>query len=356
MSDPVKTPRISVVIATYNRPESLRHLLTQLAAQTMESSDFEVVVVDDGSRTSLPEISVPYRLTVIRQENQGAAAARHHGAEAAVGDVVMFIDDDMEVPPAVLDAHARVHDRNPLAVVLGWIKTPAGSLMPLFERFHARYLDDLASDVHRGRRTLSGIDVWSGNLSLRRAQYLKVGGFDVTLGQSEDAELGLRLEKDGAAFHVSEEAHTIHHSDHMSLQAWMKRSYRYGRVDLRISRKHPEMRHANPWRYASIVTPVSFPFLGLAIAAPGPAHFVARAVMGVAACLDAMGLESAALSATDLAFGIEFTRGLHDEVGGLAAALREVRHYRKGRPPHDPRDDPQDNPKTAQRIGRIESS
>ena len=164
---------------------------------------------------------------------------------------------------------------------------------------------------------------------MRRSQYLKVGGFDVALGQSEDAELGLRLEKDGVTFYVSEAAYSVHHSDHASLRAWMNRSYRYGRVDLRISRKHPQMRHANPWRYASIVTPLSGPFFGLALAAPGLARVVSRAVMGVATSLDAIGVERAALAGTDLAFGMEYTRGLHDEAGGLAAALRDLRRYRR---------------------------
>jgi len=323
------TPRISVVIATHNRPASIRRLLIELSAQTLPPADFEVIVVDDGSRTPVPEVSVPYRLAVIRQDNRGAAAARHLGAQKAAGEVVLFLDDDMEAPPELLGEHARVHDGDPRAVVLGWIKRPAGAVMPLFERFHARYLDDLASDVHGGKRTMTGIDVYSGNLSMRRSQYLKVGGFDVSLGLSEDAELGLRLENDGARFYVSARAQTLHHSDHVSLAAWLKRTYRYGRIDLRISRKHPKMRHANPWRYTSIVTPASAPFLALALAVPGLAHLVARAVMGIATSLDAVGAEGAALTVTDLAFGMEYTRGLHDESGGLGAALRDLRQFKE---------------------------
>jgi GT2 family glycosyltransferase len=330
--DGVAKPRISVVIATFNRPDTLQRLLIQMAAQTMPPAEFEIVVVDDGSQTTLPEISTPCRLTLIRQQNQGAAAARHCGAVTAMADVVLFLDDDMEVPPVLLDEHARVHDSDARAVVLGWIKCPKGDArLPLFERFHTRYLDEIAREAHQGKRTLTGIDVWSGNLSMRRSQYLKVGGFDAALGLSEDAELGLRLEKDGATFHVSEKAHSLHHSDHVSLHAWMKRTYRYGRIDLRISRKHPEMLHANPWRYASIVTPLSAPFLGLALAVPRAGHLIARAVMGIAMSLDVIGAEGAALAVTDLAFGMGFTRGLHDEAGGFVAAMRDLLRYRRER-------------------------
>jgi glycosyltransferase involved in cell wall biosynthesis len=329
MQNEFTTPRISVVIATYNRPDLAARLLTQLAAQTMAATEFEVVVVDDGSRVAFPEISVPYRLTVLRQENQGAAAARHRGARAASGDVVLFLDDDMEVPNVLLEEHARLHDEDPSAVVLGWIKPSTAGDPPLFERFHARHLDQLAEGVRGGRLTLRGIDVWSGNLSLRRQQYLKVGGFDAELGLSEDAELGLRLEKDGATFHVSEKAHSVHHSDHASLSGWLKRAYRYGGTDLRISRKHPDVRHANPWRYSSVVTPLSLPFLACALAAPRSARVVARGVMAVATSLDAIGMERAALAGTDLAFGMQYARGLRDEVGGLGATVRDLVRYHR---------------------------
>ena len=321
--------RISVVIATYNRPELVTRLLVQLAAQTIAATEFEVVVVDDGSRAALPEIAVPYRLTVLRQENRGASAARNLGGRTAIGDVVLFLDDDMAVPNVLLDEHVRLHDEDPRAVVLGWIKPSGEGDPPLFERFHARHLDQLAEGVRGGRLTLRGIDVWSGNLSMRRQQYLKVGGFDAALGLSEDAELGLRLEKDGATFHVSEKAHSVHHSDHASLSGWLKRAYRYGGTDLRISRKHPDVRHANPWRYSSVVTPLSFPFLACALATPRSARVVARGVMAIATSLDALGMESAALAGTDLAFGMQYARGLRDEIGGLRATMRDLLRFHR---------------------------
>jgi glycosyltransferase involved in cell wall biosynthesis len=320
-------PRLSVVIATYNRPESLHRLLLQLAQQTMALAEFEVIVVDDGSRTSLPQIAAPYRLTVLRQENQGAAVALHLGANAAVADILLIVDDDMEVSPDLLSEHLRLQESDEKAVVLGCIRSPLGTAMPLFERFHARYFTRIAHEMQSGKHTLTGIDVWTGNLSMRRAQYLKVGGFDQELKLSQDAELGLRLEKDGATFYLSETAYSIQHSDHTSLAAWMNRSYRYGRTDLRISRKHPDIRHASPWRYCRDITPISALFLILAMAVPAAAHVAARAAMSIAKSLDAMGLEHAALMATELAFGMEYTRGLHDEVGGFRAAVHEVRLF-----------------------------
>ena len=60
--------------------------------------------------------------------------------------------------------------------------------MTLFERFHVRVLERFADGVRDGRVTFRGVNVWTGNLSMRRAAYLETGGFDFSLGHSEDAE------------------------------------------------------------------------------------------------------------------------------------------------------------------------
>src|SRR5579859_4414351 len=76
--------RLSVVIATYNRPDLLEKLLAQLEKQTLPSSSFEVIVIDDGSAPPIePQLKDKPRslqLRVLSQANAGAAAARHAGA------------------------------------------------------------------------------------------------------------------------------------------------------------------------------------------------------------------------------------------------------------------------------------
>jgi serine acetyltransferase/GT2 family glycosyltransferase len=318
------SPRLSVVIATYNRADLLVRLLGQLAEQTLPRDAFEVVVVDDGSKEPAEPFtrsrSWPFSLRVLRQENKGAAAARHHGATAAKGAVILFIDDDMFAPPGLLAEHVRVHDGDSKAVVLGRVRQDASMKMTLFERFHGRVLERFADAVRDGTLVFRGINVWTGNLSMRRAQYFDVGGFDFSLGHSEDAELGVRLEKDGARFHVSDGAYSVHSSDHTSLEGWMKRAYKYGVFDTRIGKKHAEVLDANPWRYLAIVSPVSRPFLTAAIVAPRAANFVARVAMQVALAVDALGLERLAIAGSTLVYGMEYARGLRDEAGGTLGA------------------------------------
>ncbi len=130
-------PRLSVVVATYNRAELIQRLLHQLARQTLPASDFEVVVVDDGSREPvapvLEQLELPYGLRVETQANAGAAAARHRGVLAARGEVVLITDDDMQVAEDFLARHLARHPRGSRNVVIGGIRPdPAISDMPLF--------------------------------------------------------------------------------------------------------------------------------------------------------------------------------------------------------------------------------
>src|SRR5580698_3138964 len=101
-------PVVSVVIATYNRPELLRRLLTQLATQKLGPRSFEVLVVDDGSdppaEPALGALELPLELRCLTQVNAGASAARHAGVLQARAEILVLLDDDMEIPEGFLSA------------------------------------------------------------------------------------------------------------------------------------------------------------------------------------------------------------------------------------------------------------
>ncbi|MGA9522139.1 MAG: exopolysaccharide biosynthesis glycosyltransferase EpsD [Myxococcaceae bacterium] len=323
---------ISVVIATYNRPVLVERLLRQLAAQSLSGRSFEVVVVDDGSSPPvaprLNALELPFRLKVVEQKNAGAAAARNAGAESASGDLLVFVDDDMQVSPDFLQEHLTPHLGGERVVVLGRIKgDPALASMPLFERWHQRLLDRLANEIRTGAAAPQGSLLYSGNFSVRRCDFLDVGGFDTRLGHAEDTELGMRLEFAGVRFLFSEQASTLHGSDHTSLEKWRLRAGKYGRFDLRISRKHPRLRDASPWHYLYELNPVTLPLLLTALADPDRAGRLATGVMKTALTLDRVGLERPALAGTTVAYAIEYFRGARTEAGTLGACLDELLRY-----------------------------
>ena len=266
-------PKISLVVATFNRLPLLERLLRQLDAQTLPPAQFEVVVVDDGSKEPvagpLDTLEVRYPLRVLRQANAGVAKARHQGVLHARGDILAIVDDDMQVPPEFLQAHLDAHQGEAPRVVLGRMRPDSNlAQMPVFERFHAGSLEKWATSVKSGALKVVGNNLCTGNVSMRREDYLAVGGFDQTLERSEDAELGLRLEKRGVTLTFAEEPYTTHSSDHTQLARWLGRCYRYGLYELRIARKHPDLIHADPWRYLFSLHPVLRPGDGAQRAGP----------------------------------------------------------------------------------------
>src|SRR6185369_6617714 len=89
----VENPLVSVIIPVYNGARYLGAALESVFAQTYR--EFEVIVVDDGSVDDSGVIAQSFpEVRYIHQANQGVAAARNHGIEAAGGEFFAFLDQD----------------------------------------------------------------------------------------------------------------------------------------------------------------------------------------------------------------------------------------------------------------------
>jgi glycosyltransferase involved in cell wall biosynthesis len=181
-------PQVSIVIPCYNQGRFLDGAIRSVFEQTMDS--FEVIVVDDGStdpETALVIDGLDWpRTRVIRQENQGLAAARNTGMGHARGEFVVPLDADDELAPEFLDRLIAELDANPKAA---------------FASCWARLFGDIDA-VWATRRynpyqlLLSNSVV--GCVLLRHAAWNEVGGYDVTMGNgNEDWELWVRLMEAG---------------------------------------------------------------------------------------------------------------------------------------------------------------
>jgi GT2 family glycosyltransferase len=326
----ISTPRVSVVVATYNRGPSLVELLDDLAAQDM--SDFEVVVVDDGSKTPAAPLlegrKDPYLLTAIRQPNGGAAAARHHGIQLARGEIIVILDDDMRVDPGFLGAHVREHDRGN-TLVLGNIDFGAakdGGRTRVHDKFLVRQHQRIISAYREDRRVPHGPDVCTGNVSFRRAEYEGIGGFDLSLPRCEDRDLGVRLEQAGAKLTFAPDARSSHRSD-VEADLFFERVFLYGRHDPRIARKHADLESVDPWAFVFRVHPVTRPFLALTVAAPEVGRAIARAAYRVAELSDWLGAERAAIAGVTFAYGLHYFAGVRADAGSLRASASGLRAY-----------------------------
>jgi cellulose synthase/poly-beta-1,6-N-acetylglucosamine synthase-like glycosyltransferase len=111
------TPRVSVILPTYNRAGFLQRAFDSISAQTF--TDWELVIVDDGSTDDTSDLvatlsaSITAPVRYVRQENQGAYGARNTGLDLAKGDYVAFFDsDDRWLPHHLHDCVAAL-DANP---------------------------------------------------------------------------------------------------------------------------------------------------------------------------------------------------------------------------------------------------
>ena len=109
-------PRVSIVMPTYNRRDTIERAIDSVVAQTFR--DWELIVVDDGSTDGTRDLvaGLDPRVRMIVQENQGVGGARNTGMAAAEGALIAFLDSDDEWPAhhlalatAFFDAHPDAH-------------------------------------------------------------------------------------------------------------------------------------------------------------------------------------------------------------------------------------------------------
>ena len=218
--------------------------LNGLAQQDVDPGLFEVVVVADSCtdetarEVTARRLTLPFRCTLLTPYAHHAATARNHGAAAAQGRVLLFLDDDMDPLPGLLDAHLSGHSDHD--VVLGYAK-PRLLSQPTRWQLGARLwwedrFDTMGSDGHQ----ISCWDFFSGNFSVRRDLFLEVGGFDDSLPRQEDYELGARLLEAGARVRFRPDALT-YHLETSDVSSWIERGRDDGKSQLMMWKKHPHL-------------------------------------------------------------------------------------------------------------------
>jgi glycosyltransferase involved in cell wall biosynthesis len=259
LSETPSACQISVVVASYKRPDALQTVLSSLKRQTLSPEEFELAVVIDGMdecearyRDILEAArrEVPFALRYEFQQNAGQSVARHRAIVSASSPWICVIDDDMDLSPEFLEAHlALLRSGSSKTVVIGRVIPEEGwESAPLYEAVRTRHMLEWHEHLASGQKEPSGYTLVTQNVSFGRAFYLEVGGFDPRLRLGEDSELGLRLEFAGGRFVFGSKASAIHRSRVGSYDAWLRRCVEYGRAGVYIYRKLGEDSRAHPLR------------------------------------------------------------------------------------------------------------
>jgi len=214
------TPRVSVIIPTYRRPELLKKCLASLAEQDAAPTDVEVVVIDDASGDRTPQVlakaaeTMPALTWRSKAANEGPAAARNQAIALARGDLLLFLDDDIVATPTLVSTHLRLHDGEPEThAVVGLVEwLPALHVTPFMRWLDSTTFQFAYADMQPGRLPHPADAFYTCNLSLRRRMVDAVGGFDERFPYPayEDTELACRLADKGLTLDYRPEALAWH--------------------------------------------------------------------------------------------------------------------------------------------------
>lgn len=182
----------SIIVPSYNRKSEIPALLESLTQQTYKG--FEVVIVDDHSKEPVVvEKPYPFKVNVIRNEtNQGAAESRNVGACAALGEWLLFLDDDDRFAENKCERLAEVINQHP---DINFIYHPAKCEM-VNERFSYVTKPIPPQEISVERILLANKIGGMPMVAVKKDLFLKIGGLSTALRSLEDYDFLLKLIKD----------------------------------------------------------------------------------------------------------------------------------------------------------------
>ncbi len=210
-------PRVSVIVPLFNKEQTVEASLRSLAAQTF--SDFEAIVVDDGSTDRGPEIVRSFtdaRIRLIRQSNAGPGAARNRGIAEARSPYLAFLDADDEWLPDYLERAVCCLDQDPnvAAVTFAWLDEPgAGSSADFWQRRGLRSgIQPVSPSLAPSMLGAMVIFMWPVSTLARTDMVRRFGGFyEKGVRFGEDGHLWIKLLLNAPVRFVMEPAAIFHH-------------------------------------------------------------------------------------------------------------------------------------------------
>ena len=209
--------KISVVVPTYNRGDKIADTLERLAKQSIGREKYEVIVADNNSQDDTRKVverfckKYPDCFFYVLQKKRGAAANRNMGFSKTRADIVLFLDDDMLANKNLLREHLKAHS------------VFDGSVLGYFEMRIKGDDDNLFQEylIESGNQNVFPFEdrgevnyhcFYTGNVSVRRKVFEKLGGFDerFKVYGVEDIDLGYRLWAYGEKCYFWKKAFSYH--------------------------------------------------------------------------------------------------------------------------------------------------
>jgi peptidoglycan/xylan/chitin deacetylase (PgdA/CDA1 family)/glycosyltransferase involved in cell wall biosynthesis len=325
-------PEISVIIATLNRRALLERTFPTVVDQDLHPRRYEVVVVLDGCTDETAEFlrNVPAacNVRIVEQaQNQGQSRAANIGAQAAHGEFLLFLDDDLICERSLVRLHLEAHKAsNREVLVFGPVPVSNESPATLATEWTRQ-----ATRIYTEPLDRTGVPIWpdnatvDANSSLSRRVFLEYGGFDETLHSArQNEELGIRLWHGGLGFTYVRAAVTQHIFTKSNHALAVLEGRAHGRAEVRMMRKLPyarERSHLPAILESPLAKRQAYRFLtGMALSLEP----VLRPACGVAQILINIQIfKKLGLRIMDWRRSIEFHRAAAREAGGVRTLAAE---------------------------------
>lgn len=190
------TGSVSLIIATLNRYEPLKKLISQLEYQTIKPE--ELIIIDQSEQQSEEFSSTHIKIVHVHQPRKGQASARNLGISKASGEYLLFTDDDCELPPDWIEKHLDTFKYFPADASTG----------PFFENLDEKPVPQLPFFSH-------ALQLPAGNFMAKKSFFEQLGTFDESLDGSplEDTELYARAYHRGMLM-ICHDAAAVKHLKH----------------------------------------------------------------------------------------------------------------------------------------------
>ncbi len=232
---PARTPKVSVVVASYNGARTLEACLDSL--RRLNYQDLEVVFVDDGSTDNTPEIARKYPdFRCFRHEkNLGLSVARNTGISAASGEIVAFTDSDCRADPDWL----RYLISDLVASDFAGMGGP-NLLPPEDSPVAAAVMASPGGPAHVMLTDRQAEHIPGCNMAFYKWALEEIGGFDpIFRAAGDDVDVCWRLQQAGHKIGFSPAAFVWHYR-RSTVRDYLKQQRGYGEAEALLVRKHPE--------------------------------------------------------------------------------------------------------------------
>lgn len=226
-------PKISVIVCTYNGQRTVKSCMDGITE--LDYPNYEVIVINDGSRDKTASIVQNYPVKLISTENRGLSAARNTGLENAAGEIVAYIDDDAHPDQHWLKFLAMEYMKTPHMGVGGPNIPPLGAGMVSECVANA---PGSAAHVLLNDRVAEHIP--GCNMSFRAEALRAVGGFDPCYRTAgDDVDVCWKIQAKGWTIGFSPGAMVWHHRRN-SVRAYWKQQIGYGKAEALLEQKWPD--------------------------------------------------------------------------------------------------------------------